>query len=273
MQHVWYFLQVTLYPLAAILVCGLAVWACQRLFVKLLGGGVGFKIVMGSSIIGTPVHELGHAIMCPLFGHKITKLVLWQPRTADGTLGYVNHTCNPRNLYHRLGDLFIGVGPIFSGLAVLSASLFFAFPNTWNAYFTSAVSLVESNASVADIFLSGLHILPNMIAEFGSASFPIWGRILLVLVMLSVSLHINLSPADIKGALSALPLYLGLALLVTVITTLIGTAATKPVLAGLEVFNAFMMAVFTVVLVFAALLGALALLVWLLRRLFSLIRK
>ena len=259
MDYIWYFLKIALYPIAAILVCGFVVWACERLFVKILGRS-GYKAVLVSSIIGTPVHELGHAIMCPVFGHRITKLVLWQPRSADGTLGYVRHTYNSQNLYHRLGNLFIGTGPIFSGVAVLSLLLHFVFPNTWNAYFSSVISLVERNTPLQDIVSPGLSIIPNMIAEFGDQAVSLWLRILVVLVMLSVSLHINLRPADIKGALNALVPYLILALLVTVVTLLIGAAATGPVLSALAVYNAFLMAMFTVALAFAVAQVILALL-------------
>lgn len=268
MEYVLYFLKVALYPIAAIMVCGFIVWACERLFIKILGNG-GFKAVLASSIIGTPIHELGHALMCPLFGHKITKMVLWQPRSDDGVLGYVRHTYNARNLYHRLGNLFIGTGPIFSGMAVLSLLLFFTFPHTWSVYITSGLSLVGSNASVVDIFLSGLHIIPNMITEFGNGDVAIWARLLAVLAMLSVSLHINLSPADIKGSASAFPPYLVIALLVTVVTVLLGATATDLVLGSLQVFNAFMTAMFTVVLAFAIAQVLLALLIRLVLSLFG----
>ena len=61
-----YFLQLVGYTLGAIVMCGLAVWVCQTLFIRLLGGQ-GSRIVIATSVIGTPVHELGHALMCILF--------------------------------------------------------------------------------------------------------------------------------------------------------------------------------------------------------------
>jgi hypothetical protein len=39
--------------------------------------------------IGTPVHELGHALFCVLFGHTIQDMKLFKPDKADGTLGYI----------------------------------------------------------------------------------------------------------------------------------------------------------------------------------------
>ena len=45
------------------------------------------------------------------------------------TYGYVEHSYNPRNLWARLGNLFIGIGPIFSGLGVVVLLLWLCFPN------------------------------------------------------------------------------------------------------------------------------------------------
>ena len=269
MEYVWYYLQILLYTLGAIFVCGFVVWGCKTLFVRMMGGGFGSKIVIGTSIIGTPVHELGHAIMCLIFGHRITEIRLWQPRSADGTLGYVNHTYNSKNVYHVIGNLFIGIGPIFSGLLVLGLCLYFAFPASLASYTTNITGLLNTSATPFDMLGVGLCIIPNMVVEFTSDAFPIWGRILLVIVMLSVSLHINLSPADMKGSLSAIPLYMLLVLLVAGISILAGPAAMQGVIYAVQMYNAYLMALFTVVLVFALLQLAIALVVWLI----SLLRR
>ena len=136
MEYICYFLKIALYPVAAILLCGFVVWACQRLFIRLLGHS-GYRATVASSVIGTPIHELGHAVMCLLFGHKIQKLVLWQPHHTDGAFGYVKHSYNARNLYQRMGTLFIGVGLNFifgvalSRLMLRSVSQFKCLRNPW----------------------------------------------------------------------------------------------------------------------------------------------
>lgn len=264
MEFVRYFIKITLYPVAAILVCGYIVWACKHLFIKLLGHN-GAQAVLVTSIVGTPIHELGHAAMCLLFGHEIEELVLWQGDSGDYRLGYVRHTYDPDNLYQRFGNLFIGAGPIFSGMAVLSLLLWLVFPHTWSSYIASVGFLAEHHGSVPEFVSVGMDMIFHMIAEFGSGTGSVWVRILAVLVMLSVSLHISLSPEDMKLCVHAIPLYLMLTLLIAVVTTVIGKAATGLVLAALETYSAFMMAMFTLVMVFAVAQVILAVVIFLIR--------
>lgn len=260
MDFVRYCIMVSLYPLAAIVVCGLAVWGCKELFMNLLGHS-GYRAVMATSIIGTPVHELGHAGMCLLFRHKILKLVLWDPHPSDGTLGYVRYARTSNSLYQKLGGLFISAGPIFSGMAALSIVLAIFFPNTWNLYVSTIRALAQDPGSVSELLDTGLHVIWNLFEELGSSSGKIWFRIPALLVMLSIALHTSLSPGDVKIALSVLPLYFLVTLVVAVVTYLPGSAARALVLDSLGTYHAFMMAMFTVVLIFVAFQVLLALVI------------
>ena len=67
---------------------------------------------------GVMVHEVGHAFFCVLFGHRIVSMRLFRPG-RDGTLGYVEHSWNRRNLYQSVGNFFIGTGPIWFGSALI----------------------------------------------------------------------------------------------------------------------------------------------------------
>lgn len=260
MGFLWYCIRVSLYPLAAIVVCGLAVWACRRLFLNLLGRG-GYNAVMASSIIGTPVHELGHAAMCLLFRHEILEMVLWNPHPDHGRLGYVRYVRTSDSLYQKLGGLFISAGPIFSGMAVLYALVALAFPDTWRAYLAGMTALPEESATVSGIVLVGLGMIPDLLGELFSDFPAVLVRIPTLLVMLSISLHTYLSPGDVKNAVSVLPLYFAVMLAAAVVTFVLGSAVRGLVLGALGMYHAFMMAMFTVVLVFAALQAALALLI------------
>lgn len=268
MIYVRFFLGVIWYTLGAVVVCGLCVSLCHTLFEKLMGSGAGRTAVMVTSVVGTPVHELGHALMCLLFGHKIVKMSLWQPRATDGNLGYVTHSYHPRNPYHILGNLFIGIGPIFSGLAVVTLALWLCFPDTLSAYFSAASAMAAEGEGGIPLFLEGLKMLPHMVSEASAVtSVPLWGQIVAVLIILSVSLHIELSPADIKGSLKAIPLYLVPVLVLSVICGLLGEGAMTAVTAALSLFSAYLTALFVIVLVAAVLQLIPALLVWVVRKL------
>jgi len=69
--------------------------------------------------LGTSFHEFGHALFAVLFGHKIKEIKLFKPNKESGTLGYVKHSYNSKNIYHQTGNFFIAIGPILMCIAVL----------------------------------------------------------------------------------------------------------------------------------------------------------
>lgn len=270
MEYVLFFLQTLWFTLGAVVVCGLCVTLFRRAFLALMGGRFGRGVVLATSIVGTPVHELGHAAMCPLFGHRIVKMSLWQPSAPDGQLGYVNHAYNKKNLYHVLGNLFISIGPIFSGLGIITLALWLGFPDTFSEYMSAASELASEGENFFVLFAEGLKMLPRLLTELihGDTA-PLWGRILALLVIFSVSQHVSLSPEDIRGALSAMPLYLGMVLLLTLVCSLIGEMAMEPVLGGLAVFSGFLTALFVIVLAASFIQVLVALPVWGIRVMFG----
>ena len=268
MTYVLFFLRILWYTLGALVICGLTVALCRKMFLAMMGNGFGRGVVLATSIVGTPIHELGHALMCLVFGHRITAMSLWQPRSKDGNLGFVTHTYRRRNPYHVLGNLFIGIGPIFSGLAVLMMALRVGFPNTFSDYTSTASLMASNNEGGILLFLEGLKMLPRIVEELVHGTHvSLWIKIPAILIVFSVSQHISLSLADIKGALRALPVYGILVLLTTVVCALIGQRAIDGVTNALACFSAYMTAFFVIVLVISLLQLLIALPVWLIRKL------
>ena len=267
MNYVWFFLGALWYTLGAVLICGTAVALCRYLFIRMMGQGFGRGVVLATSVVGTPIHEVGHALMCLLFGHRITAMALWQPMSADGNLGYVTHTYRKKNLYHVLGNLFIAVGPIFSGLAVITLALRLGFPTAFADYTVSVSDLAATGRGALSPVREGLEMLPRLVGEMtdSARAVPLWGQILALLVILAVAQHISLSVDDIKGGALALPLYAVLILLLTAVCGLLGQSAMDTVTAALRQFSGYMTALFTVVLVASLLQLVLALPVWLIR--------
>ncbi|MGD9978897.1 MAG: hypothetical protein AB7S54_13305 [Bacteroidales bacterium] len=155
--------------------------------------------------IGTPIHELGHAIFCLLFRHRIDEIKLYNPNPTDGTLGYVNHSYNPNSTYQRIGNFFIGIGPIVFGAFVLYALLYYLVPNNSSVFLSIEqqskvlVKAVRGEwggvfTSLRDSTLSTLNLLFNR-TNFSDYKFWIF-----LYLSMCISSHMELSPPDIKGA-------------------------------------------------------------------------
>ncbi len=249
--------------LGVLLACGLLVGLCSHLFAKLLGRGSG-RVFDVTSLIGTPIHELGHALMCPIFGHRISRMRLWTPNPDDGVYGFVEHTYSRKNLWARLGNLFIALGPLLSGLGVIVLMLWICFPIQWNAYLESSHALLVSTATPREVF-SGILAL---IAALPKAFAQDWLRSLIgLLIILPVSLHVTLSWQDIRSGASAFPLYCFLLVIFGLITWLLGVSA--PVVSALRLFNLRMLSLFCIVIAFSLVWILLALLVRAVKMIFS----
>ena len=171
---------------------------------------VGWKLdVVATGWIGTPVHELGHALFCLIFRHKIVEMKLFSPNSTDGTIGYVNHSYDKTSIYQRIGNFFIGVGPIIFGAVVLYAALYYLLPNAKEVMAgidaQSKVMAHANQSSFGAIFdsLRGTAIatLDSLFTLSNFSHLLFW---VFLYIAVCVSSHMELSPPDIKGALSGL---------------------------------------------------------------------
>ena len=160
----------------------------------------GRTVCYATGFIGTPLHELSHALMCIIFGHKIVEIKLFQI-SDDGTLGYVSHTYNKRNIYQRIGNFFIGVAPVLVISAVLYLIAYFLLSPLVTVSGLIAQSVAALNAG--EIFAN----LWKFIQVFFLLA-ATWQWWVFIAVGILFALHMTLSNADIKGALSGLIVFL-----------------------------------------------------------------
>ncbi len=190
-----------LFTLGVVLAFGLLIGLFNRWFYRNMGP-FGTTACYITGFIGTPVHECAHALMCIIFGHRIVEMKLFQVSSSDGTLGYVRHSYNRKNLYHRIGNFFIGIAPIL----VISVLLYFLaryFVPDMLYEITYAVSLVSVESGIVESLMQIVNVLYIFFSYYTVGEWWIF-----VILGSFLALHMTLSPADIKNALGGLILLL-----------------------------------------------------------------
>ena len=170
----------------------------ERMTQRRLAERFGWRSIMWTGWLGTPVHELSHAAMCIAFGHRIDEIALFEPDEEAGRLGYVRHSFRHGNKFEELGNLFIGIAPLIGGSIALSVLL-------WMFYPDAARDAIEQATNVEAIGVSPLDRLVTMTGSLcrhvfstehiGSGRF--FGFLYLVLCIGS---HMAPSRSDYAGA-------------------------------------------------------------------------
>jgi tryptophan-rich sensory protein len=152
--------------------------------------------------IGVPVHELGHAIMCLVFRHKIIATQFFPTDTSQGALGYVQHQYNQKSVYQRIGNFFIGIGPIISGITALILLMRYFVPDSYSLFNTNLEKTVTSASinldMIQNMFLSTFFLLKSLFTMNNLLTPSFW---LFLFIAICISAHIALSKPDIKGSI------------------------------------------------------------------------
>ena len=175
----------------------------RRIFAKTLGAKTELYI---TGWIGTPIHELSHALFCIIFNHKINDIKLFT--TKSDTIGYVLHSYDSRSWYQQIGNFFIGVGPIIIGTLIVYFLFLLLAPELKENIFSvkidydkSAEILNTIYSGISNIFISILNIFSNIIKNvLVSQSYKKISFWIFIYLSISIASHMELSPADISHA-------------------------------------------------------------------------
>ena len=182
--------------------CGMFISFCNRCFYDCLGD-TAFFIVRASGIIGTPVHELSHALMCIVFGHRITDIQIYNFKMRSRTLGYVEHTYNRKNLYNQMGNFFIGVAPIVIGGLAVTLFVRFLTPQMYATMISEGNDII--NVSFDNFFFEIPKSIWTILSSiFSPSNFSSWRWWVCIVFAIAVSIHMEISHSDIKGGLKGL---------------------------------------------------------------------
>ena len=162
------------------------------------------KLTRLTGYIGVPVHELSHALVCVLFGMRITKMAFYQPNSATGTLGFVEYRYSPYSMKHALGMALQGIAPLLAGAVIVGLLLANREP----------IELPDSGIGHIAGWLGGVVVGTAVTAWAQAMSGPVgFGAVLLATI---VSMHAIPSLADIKSGLRGLIVLVGFAAAVAV---------------------------------------------------------
>ncbi len=156
--------------------------------------------------LGTTFHELGHLFFAVIFMHRINEVKFFSLDSSEKTLGYVNHSYNPNNIYQQLGNFFIGIGPL-----IFCSIMLFIFTYLIleiNVFGEGIVNIsFESFSSIDSIINMGSGVLNSSIELFNQlikSDIALWRLLLFIYFVYSIGSSIKLSLSDIRGAFSGL---------------------------------------------------------------------
>jgi len=167
----------------------------------------GWKALLVTAWIGTPIHEFSHYLFAVLSFHKVVDLKLFQPDPDTGSLGYVHHSYKVDNFYQAvIGNTFIAIAPFFGGAAVIYLMITFIFPEfslfsgdipriyyltinnalEWKSYLLFGKTAYNFFNYLFDIIFS-----PDMLRD--------WKLYVFLFLMLGIANHLSPSASDFKN--------------------------------------------------------------------------
>ena len=202
--------------------------------------------------LGTIIHELGHALFCVIFRHKITHMKLFDPDPETGTLGYVQHTYEPSSIYQLAGNFFIGICPILLGTALIYLFLYLllglnpfrfvtntALPGLNIYSWSTMAQLLQNLWSSLTVLVTGI---------FSRHNFSTWQLYVYIYLTFTIGSSIILSPSDIKGAFKGLSIILAAIFIINLATVWAGDFTSNIFTWTFSYFLIFYIAMLLVVL-------------------------
>lgn len=212
--------------LGALLLLGLpfvvfaaAIHFLERGIQKNLAERFGWKSVLWTGWLGTPIHELSHLLMCLVFRHRIEGVAFFEPDPTQRQLGYVRHSWRKGNWFEELGNAFIAVAPLLGGSLVLLLLLQLFYPESIPAILNP--HLAAGTDVFSQIHKSVKAVFAHVLRPDNLVTVRFWVFLYLVL---SVGSHMAPSWNDYQGTGRSLLLLMAITAAFLLIATVSGFA-------------------------------------------------
>ena len=235
---------------------------CNRCFYDACGN-TAFGIVRLTGYIGTPIHEFSHALMCLLFGHRIKKISLFGDSRRSRTLGSVEHTYYRKNLYHQIGNFFIGISPILAGGAVILLLVRLLTPDVYFSMRAETGNIraafsVGMNEGALWAVMRGIGAM--FVSLFSLDSFMDWRWWICMILVFSIAIHMEISRSDIVSGFRGLGVIAALLVVADIILGLLFPATLSAVTAACVTAGVFIALLMLIPAMFSFIIGAVSLL-------------
>lgn len=204
----------------------------------------GYVGVAATSLIGTPVHEFSHWLMCKLFRFKVVDVELLRLKEFryDGVLGYVSfEPAGESSLFQTIGTFFIGVAPLLLGSLFIMLIVRILIPEG----FKSAGCGLKSTAKTPQHSYF-FRCLWNSFLGFWKGLFSRKGVLKIVsnvvglYMVMSISMHMTLSMQDIKTGMKGFVALLGVYFIVNMWAMFFRTKYVENASRVMALFGMFM---------------------------------
>ncbi|MDN3016052.1 hypothetical protein PH210_07500 [Paenibacillus sp. BSR1-1] len=239
------------YLVGSIIAAGLLLGIFEKYSNTFLIRTFGPKGVLVTAWIGTPIHEIGHLIQCFLWGHRVTRVKLLQLNSSNGVLGFVEHQYNRNSLYQQVGNFFIGLGPIFSGIGSLILGMYLFVPQsfiTFQQQLREHVSFERLDINVIKSIVGAILAISKSLFTIENFINPLFWIFLVIAI--SISSHIALSKSDIQGSAKGLLTIFFLLVLLNLASGLLHLDSYRLILKLAE-YNAYVLALSGIAFLFS----------------------
>ena len=240
---------------------------CNRCFYDACGDSA-FFVVRATGYIGTPVHELSHALMCLVFGHSVKKIRMVGDSRRSKTLGYVEHTYYRRNLYQQIGNFFIGISPVLAGGGVILLLVRLLKPHIYfgireeTLHLAAALSANEGIGALTALLKSVFSMIGEVFSLDNLADWRWW---ICIVFAFPIAIHMEVSRSDIVSGLRGLGAISLMMLVADVILGLLFPSALVTVTSACVSAGIFIALTMAIPALFSVIIGLTSLLIMLLR--------